>query len=220
MKIKIVKVIFSDLIFRPSDIPKIRGYFADKFPEETELHKHLPGSKFDYKFPCIQYRIINRHPALIAFGRGLEVIKKIFFKSDEIIINNDLYKSFEKEIICSEYELGIAQEFINYRFISPWMALKEENYAKYKVMDGAEKQKFLRHLLRENLKTLSKGFNYTIPDIEQVKVEGFFIEKPVNFKDNKMLCFLGDFTINFYIPEYMGLGKQPSRGFGVVRRIK
>jgi hypothetical protein len=26
--------------------------------------------------------------------------------------------------------IGMAEDFINYKFISPWMALKEENYEK------------------------------------------------------------------------------------------
>jgi hypothetical protein len=33
-----------------------------------------------------------------------------------------------------------------------------------------------------------------------------------------MLCFTGDFTTNFLIPEFLGLGKQSARGFGVVRK--
>ena len=96
------------------------------------------------------------------------------------------------------------------------MALKEENYRKYKTLNQIEQQNFLKHLLRENLKTLSKGFVYTIPDIEEIKVEGFFKPRSVNFKNIKMLCFTGEFMVNFYIPDYLGLGRQSARGFGVV----
>ena len=216
MKTKILTVLFADVYQRPSDLPKLRGYFSQKFPDHTELHNHLPGGKFSYKFPQVQYRIIDKHPALIGFGNGIEILKKIFFELDEMIINNRKYTINEKEIYLKEYDFGVADKFINYKFLSPWMALKEENYVKYKTLNQIEQQNFLKHILRENLKTLSKGFDYTIPDIEKIKVEGFFKPKSVNFKNLKMLCFTGEFMVNFFIPDFLGIGKQSARGFGVV----
>ncbi|HHE39227.1 MAG TPA: hypothetical protein ENL20_11745 [Candidatus Cloacimonetes bacterium] len=216
MKTKILTVLFSDVQHKPSDIPKLRGYFSDKFPEHTELHNHLPDGKFSYGFPQVQYRIIERHPALIGFNKGIEVLKKIFFELDEMIINGRRYSLFEKEIFLKETNFGMSDNFIDYKFASPWMALKEENYRKYKTLNQIEQQKFLKHILRENLKTLSKGFDYTIPNIEKIKVEGFFKPKMVNFKNLKMQCFTGEFMVNFLIPDYLGIGKQSARGFGVV----
>lgn len=216
MKIKIITIFFTDVCLTKYDLPKLRGYFSQKFPEYSELHNHLPGGKFSYKFPQVQYRIIDKHPALIGFSTGIEVLKKIFFELDEMIIDNRKYSINEKEIYLKEYDFGVAEEFINYKFISPWMALKEENYQKYKTLNQIEQQNFLKHILRENLKTLSKGFDYTIPDIEKIKVEGFFKPRSVNFKNVKMLCFTGEFMVNFYIPVFLGIGKQSARGFGVV----
>lgn len=216
MKIKIITIVYTDVYLTKYDLPKLRGYFSHKFPEYSELHNHLPDGKFSYKFPQVQYRIINKHPALIGFSKGIEILKKIFFELDEMIIDKHRYTLNEKEICLKEYDFGVADDFINYKFISPWMALKEENYEKYKDLDKIEQQRFLKHILRENLKTLSKGFKHWIDDIEKVKVEGYFKPKQVNFKNQKMLCFTGDFMTNFHIPEYMGLGKQSARGFGVV----
>jgi len=219
MLVKILSVIFTDVYLKVFDIPKLRAYFSHKFPENTELHNHLPDGKFSYKFPQVQYRIIDKHPALIGFNQGINILKKIFFELNEMIIDNRKYTINEKEIYLKEYDFGVSEEFINYKFISPWMALKEENYEKYKVLNKFEQQGFLKHLLRENLKTLSKGFNYWIDNIENVKVEGYFKPKRVNFKNQKMLCFTGDFMTNFLIPEYIGIGKQVARGFGVVNKI-
>ncbi len=218
MKIKIITIIFSDVYLTKFDLPKLRGYFSQKFPEYSELHNHLPGGKFSYKFPQIQYRIINKHPALIGFNKGIDILKKIFFELDEMIIDNRKYTINEKEIYLREYDFGVAEEFINYKFISPWMALKEENYEKYNGLNKFEQQGFLKHLLRENFKSLSKGFNYWIDNIENVKVEGYLKPKRVNFKNQKMLCFTGEFMTNFNIPDNLGLGKQSARGFGVVKR--
>jgi hypothetical protein len=220
MEVKIFKVVFTDVFLQPSDIPKLRGYFSKKYPQHTEFHNHLPGGNFLYQFPKIQYRIINKHPALIGIHNGIEILKKLFFELDDLIIDGRIYHLHEKEIMVNSCEIGIAHDFINYRFLSPWMALKEENYEKYNSLNKFAQQGFLKHLLRENLKSLSKGFDYWIEDIEKVKVEGYFKPKKVNFKNQKMLCFTGDFTTNFHIPEFMGLGKQSARGFGVVECVR
>jgi len=34
-----------------------------------------------------------------------------------------------------------------------------------------------------------------------------------------MLGFLGKFSVNFEIPDYWGIGKAVSRGFGTVKRV-
>ena len=125
---------------------------------------------------------------------------------------------FEKSITLKEEEFGVARDYIDYQFLSPWMALNQENYEKYKIMNRFEQMQSLKHILRENLKTISKGFDYTIPDIEDVKVDGNFVKKEVNFKNMKMVCFTGSFLTNFYLPEFLGIGKQVARGFGVVRK--
>ncbi|OQX70914.1 MAG: hypothetical protein B6D62_03250 [Candidatus Cloacimonas sp. 4484_275] len=217
MKTKILTVIFTDVYMQPFDIPKLRGYFSRKFSEYTELHNHLPDGKFSYGFPQVQYRIVERHPALIGFNKGIEVLKKIFFELDEMIINGRRYSLFEKEIFLKETNFGMSDNFIDYKFISPWMALNEENYKHYQKANKFERQKLLKKILRGNLITLSKGFGYTIPNIDEIKTDGFFRPKQVNFKNIKMLCFTGEFMVNFHIPDFLGLGKQSARGFGVVR---
>jgi hypothetical protein len=34
-----------------------------------------------------------------------------------------------------------------------------------------------------------------------------------------MIGFLGNFSVNFEIPDYWGIGKSVSRGFGTVKRV-
>ena len=219
MEAKILIIVFNSVTLYPFQIPKLRGFFSNKFSDDLEFHNHLPDGSFSYKFPKIQYRIIDKHPALIGIDNGIEILKRLFFSLEDIIIDNRVFQLHEKEITMKSMQIGMAEDFINYKFISPWMALKEENYEKYKSLNKFEQQIFLKHLLRENLKTLSKGFKYWIDDIEKVKVEGYFKPKQVNFKNQKMLCFTGDFMTNFHIPDFMGLGKQSARGFGVVQRL-
>ncbi len=43
-------------------------------------------------------------------------------------------------------------------------------------------------------------------------------EVSTSLKGTPMLGFLGTFSVNFAIPDYWGIGKSVSRGFGTVKR--
>lgn len=62
------------------------------------------------------------------------------------------------------------------------------------------------------------GYIYSYP-LVQYKLNVRPIKKPVDCKGNKFIGFMGNFKVNFELPDYIGLGKGVSRGFGTVRRI-
>lgn len=217
--ISIIQVQFPNNPLNEFDIPKFRGAIARQFPNYELIHNHLNDGRLRYKYPSIQFKTINRIPTIVGIGAGMDIVKKVFLDVGQIDIAGRNLKVWEKTILIRECILGQAEQYIQYRFTSPWMALKEENYETYNTLDPAERQHFLRHLLRENLKTLSKGVGYWIPAIDAVKVEGFFKETPRNFKNNRMICFSGEFMVNFHIPDRLGIGKQVARGFGTVEKL-
>lgn len=219
-KMKYIILKFSDIKLDPRDIPKVRGFFGSKFSEETTLHNHLPGGKFSYKFPQIQYRLIDSCPALIAKDDGIDVIKKFFYLTDEMIIDNKHFSVNEKEIVTFESDFGQSENIYHYKFTSPYMALNQSNHEIYKKLDNFDKQDFINNMIRANLTTLAKGFNYHIPDRDKIKVKSILKAKNVNYKNVRMLCFIGEFKTNFIIPDYWGIGKQSAKGFGVVKMIK
>ena len=65
---------------------------------------------------------------------------------------------------------------------------------------------------------MSKGLGCTVPG----PIEGNILNiRGVNtfLKGNPMLGFLGEFEVNFEIPDYLGIGKSVSRGFGTVKKM-
>lgn len=211
---------FNDVKLDVRDIAKVRGYFASKFADNTLLHNHLPNGKFSYKFPKIQYRLFDGNPALIAMQEGIDVLKEVFLLSDEIVIGQRVITINEKEVLSFNVEINQQNEFSYYNFISPYMALNQENFTKYQAADKYDKEIILKNIIKSNLKTISKGFAYEIPDFNKITVEANLKAKMVNFKNVRMLCFTGDFKTNFLIPDYWGIGKQAARGFGVVKQSK
>ena len=65
---------------------------------------------------------------------------------------------------------------------------------------------------------MSKSLGFIVE--QEIKLKSInFREKKVFLKGNPMLGFLGTFSVNFEIPDYWGIGKSVSRGFGTVKKI-
>ncbi len=220
VQVRYLIVRWTDVCLEPRDIPKLRGFFVRKFPETHLFHNHLPGQGYDYKTPRIQYRVIDGHPALLAFNEGIELMKKVFLEVNELVINGKTFTSNEREISLKEADFGQSETYYNYSFCSPWMALNQENYRQFETFDSFQRNQRLKTILKNNLKTLSKAFAYWIPEADKLNVDGWFKPLEVNFHNQVMQCFTGEFTTNFLIPEFLGLGKQSARGFGVVGKKK
>ena len=109
-----------------------------------------------------------------------------------------------------------------YNFITPWLGLSQKNYKKYRndYLDASakEKMKFLKKLIIGNILSFAKGVDWWVEG--EIVVEAKLEEVSVKFKNEEMIGFKGYFYSNIYLPEFIGLGKSTSRGFGTIRREK
>lgn len=217
-KVRYLIVRFNDVNLTASDLPKLRGFFARKFPQDNLFHNHLPGGSQSFAFPRIQYRIIDGAPALLGIKEGIDILKKVFFEINELEINGRSITVNERQVTLIEEEFGQCDSSLHYRFLSPWMALNQENDREYHKLAESHRREKLLKILTGNLVTLSKGFQYTIPDRDSLNVNGTFRVVAVNFHNIPMHCFYGDFSVNFIIPDFLGIGKQTARGFGVLMK--
>lgn len=55
---------------------------------------------------------------------------------------------------------------------------------------------------------------------KKIYVHSYLEEEMVDFKGIPMNGFKGEFTVNFQIPDFFGLGKGVSQGFGTVKGVK
>lgn len=97
------------------------------------------------------------------------------------------------------------------------MGLNSTNYRIYCEVNDIEKSNLLENILIGNIISLSKGLNYTVTN--NLHVDITFQPKLVNYKNQKMICFIGKFQTNFLIPDYLGLGKSVAKGYGCVYGI-
>lgn len=199
---------------------KLRGFFADNFGEYTLIHQHLEDNKFLYKAPLIQYKILNRIPFVLGINEGANILQKVHEDVNYLKIGQAEYEIKEKNIVLKTEYFGTADKDIPYSFLTPWLALNEKNYEQYqKLGTWLERRELLEKVLIGNIISLSKSLGYTVPEPIKANIKNMK-EIQTSLKGTPMLGFLGTFSVNFEIPDYWGIGKSVSRGFGTVRRVK
>lgn len=201
------------------DAQKIRGYLGNVFKDNPFAHHHYTDGSLVYLYPRLQYKTLYGLGLVMGFNEGAEIVKEIFEGIKEINFEGTIKEIINKGIECEPSLYGVSRTLHTYRFITPWIALNESNYEQYNRL-GTWQQK--RHLLQKiligNVLSMSKGIGYTVPIPLIAKIKELK-EHTVTVKDTKLLGFTGSFAINFDIPNYWGLGKSVSRGFGTVLRL-
>lgn len=215
MKINICKVIFNDLSLTPRYGEKLRGYLGNKYKEIDLLHNHNEAG-FIYRYPLVQYKVIDGIPMIIGINQATNIIARIGIDDDEFIFDDQKYQAFQKKIVKYELEFGVTDDYIEYKFISPWISLNQSNIKKYKDYTNIDKEEMLKKILIGNLLSVSKGLNYTVD--KKINAWINLKEMEVMIKGIRHIAFKGNFKVNFNIPDNLGIGKSVSRGFGTVKR--
>jgi len=180
------------------------------------FHNHQ-GDEFRYAYPLIQYKRVNQKAAIVCVSDGTEEIGKLFSGMDYTISIGDREMHLEIESLKpSKYLVQVWQDMFVYR-IRKWLPLNQENYEKYMALEGlAEKYAMLERMLTGNILSFAKGVGIHFE--KQVECKITAIDEPhiVMYKDVKMMAFDAEFKSNVSIPDYIGLGKGVSLGFGTV----
>lgn len=219
MKKAVLKM--SDVKLRSSQVHKMRGFIGNLFKDHDLIHNHdNKTGKVIYRYPLIQFKIIDEIPSIVALTeKAVNVFGEIFMKLDHIQIEDLIIPVNEKELSVEDAGFGIVDKLIQYEFIHPWAALNQENYRKYHELENfQEKKEMLCSILKGNVLSMSKYLSYSVK--EEIKVETTLNPVKINLKSKSLMGFVGGFRTNFEIPDFCGLGKSVSRGYGTVKRIE
>ncbi len=203
----------------PNIAEKMRGYIGNRFIEDSFLHNHETNGKEIYRYPMVQYKIVNESPLFIGIKDGVGSLWTVFDELLELKFDNDEHEVFEKKSLLKKVCFGASENIFQYSFLTPWLALNEKNYEKYQMLGGWGKRKeLLEKILIGNIISMSKSLGYTVPPPIEANIH-HLKEVKASLKGTPMLGFLGQFSVNFEIPDYWGIGKSVSRGFGTIRRV-
>ena len=161
----------------------------------------------------IQYRIIDNALSVIAYNEGVTILNDKFLKIDSLLINDKEIKIFEKQLDVKNQEFYVSDTLNEYNFDSLWLPINQKNYLSY-----INNKLDLNRALTNNILSNFKGLGIKVD--KQIMVKGNFKERSVFVNNIETFGFSGSFVGNVVIPDYMGIGKFKSIGFGVVKTIK
>lgn len=101
------------------------------------------------------------------------------------------------------------------------LALNGENYKKYQAIDGlAGRIEFLEKLLVGNILSFAKGIDWRIEKPVKVEIQELKGQKMIRYKGVPLIAFDVNFKTNVFLPNFLGLGKSASHGYGVIHKNK
>jgi hypothetical protein len=215
---------FPEITLRTRDGHKLRGFFGNLFKEHSELlHNHYADGSSKYKYPLVQYKVIDNIPHLVGLQEGGKLLIDLFLKIKTIDIEGTIYQVNSKNISNVITEVGGFTKLWEYNFETLWMGLNQENHKIYLHLNTAEeKNDFLGKQIQNNILSFYKGVGFFTDEriMAMVNTNGrsSLREKTTQFKEKTMLAFSGSFVSNAVLPNLVGIGKSVSRGFGTVTK--
>ena len=217
MKLRTLLITFSNNLEK-TPLTAFRGAIVEKVGRENLLfHNHLGNDTYLYKYPLVQYKIIRKRPAIFCLDAGVEEIHKFFGQKNWVIDLNGVESRLEVEDLnLSSTELAVNGSLKTYT-INRWQALNEANYRKYRGLDSmVERIQMLERILIGNILSFAKGVDWQISENIELKILDIPIIKTARFKNISVEVFNLTFQCNVSLPDWMGLGKGASTGFGII----
>lgn len=193
---------------------ELRGYLGYLFASDAEFHHHSENS---FHYPLVQYKKVNRKLLVLGLNGYSKIVFNKISQLDNLITQDGKINLFNVDLTTITFE--IKEEYTVYRFVSPWLALNENNYEKFKALEKNTRKEFLEKILAANVLSALKGLGLRVKFQINAQINKF---KPIQTEvhKNKFVGFYCEFALNVALPKFLGLGKSVSKGFGVIERIK
>lgn len=220
-KLRYLQIQF-DTEIKSYEIPAFRSAIIEKAGRgNLSFHNHLNDEKVMYGYPVIQYKVIHRQPAIICLDYGVDEIHHFFQnKKWDIDISGRTLELVVSDLKLRQFNMQVWEQTFEYKIMN-WIALNQENHKIYSnFTDENEKRDFLQKILTGNIISFAKGIKWDVDKPLEVHILQIEKESKISFKGNKLLGLNINFQTNAFLPDYIGLGKGVSHGFGIVRQNK
>ncbi len=218
--IKTLRIIFSTKI-RNDEIPLFRGAILSVMKQQSDIlfHNHIADKVYNYSYPLIQYKKIHSLASIVAIEEGTEVIGQLLNKDFRSLRIGAERKDFQIEcVIPDRVFVQVWQMEFNYR-IRRWLALNSDNYLKYLSLSILiEKIALLETILKGNLLSICKGLGIYISEELIVKITSLSEPYLIKNKGVKIMAFDIEFASNLSLPNFIGIGKNASIGYGIITK--
>lgn len=204
------------------EIPLFRGCVIQSMDNANLLfHNHESEDKLRYAYPLIQYKRINKMASIVCLEEAISAVGGFFASGRFLFQLGDREALMDiNHVESNETAVEVSDEEYRY-IIRKWLPLNSENYHAYRSMNGLVEQcSFLQDILVGNLLSFCKGVGVTIDKEIKCTITNILNTKSYSHKGVKMMGFDVEFKTNMSLPDYIGLGKGASMGFGMIKRMK
>lgn len=212
-----------DTVISPFEVPLFRGAILSVVKNcETNLlfHNHKKEGNLRYSYPLIQYKRLNGKAAMVCVGEGTENMNEYFPSSDFDLKIGKRSVSFSVDaIIPRQTVVQVNDEIFEY-VLADWIPFDSENYYKYKSMDAMiARLGLMENILVGNMLSFAKGIGVFLDKPVKCQIIKIQDPKPCMYKGVRMMSFDLFFKSNVSLPEFIGLGKGVSLGFGTIAKL-
>ena len=208
---------FKNKIFQ-EEISQLRGAINELLKDKNNVlfHNH-EGESFRYSYPLIQYKRINQCAAMVCINQGTEAIGLLLMQGDfHCQLSNRKVELEIDNVKANQFIIQTWDSSFSY-YLRKWLPLNQDNYIEYQKLEGiAEKCQFLERILTGNILSMGKGLGIHFDNEISCKITDIENTTMLRYKNVKMMSFDVEFKTNVSIPDYVGLGKGASTGFGMV----
>jgi len=204
----------------PQEIPFFRGAVIASLKEkDVWFHNHVIDGVV-YRYPRIQYKRIHRKAAIVCINEGIGAINELFNCSNfnYKIGNRDVEMQMESARTFNN-DIGFCKESRKYR-LTNWLPLNSDNYNTYQAIEGlADRIKFLEEKLIGNLLAFFTETGFHAEERIVLGITAITAQRLTRYKEVRLMAFDIEFKANLTLPQYIGIGKSASIGYGTLTRI-
>ena len=216
-EIKITLILFEGRLSE-REIPSFRGAVMGIAGNDPLFHNHTEDAKDINRYPRIQYKLIDGHPAVVGIMDGSDAVKQLFLPGAKHAMRiGPGYREFVvQDVLEDVFTPSLKAGEVRQYELHAWLPLNSENYEEYQSISSlAGRIAKLDEILTGNILSLYKACEAFVED----RIVAHVVElapRIVTFKSVRMQAFDAVVESNFALPLHCGIGKGVSHGFGVV----
>ncbi len=220
-KLRYLRIRFSEPLF-PYEVPQFRAALIEKTARASDLfHNHDGDTGFLYRYPLIQYKVTYKKASVICLGEGADAIHQLFEKEDLDLRVGSHYFKLAVEDVAPGYREVKTGATASHSALPHWPPLTQKHHRRWQQLEGDEGAQIslLQSILTGHLLAFASGIDWQAEERLQVRITRIREMKLLPYKGSRKLAVSLNFESNVSLPDFIGLGKGASVGFGIVKRI-
>jgi hypothetical protein len=200
----------------------LRGALAERFADNPLFHQHIPpdapgSDRVLYRYPRVHYRWDHGDWLVVGFGEGAQALLALPWPSLSLRLGEQTLEVLEATCTMKRHAVAPTPGLVRYRFRAPWIALNQENYARYRDLSTDEQMAERDRLAVAGLLMALRGLGIEFPERLYAAFHLHHWQTCV-YKDQEWIGFNGLLFANVDLPEGFAFGRAVSHGYGWIVR--